>query len=214
MRTFAIGDIHGRFDLLCKALAHIESQPGPATVIFLGDYIDRGPQSAAVVEALMAGPKRDGDTWVCLRGNHEEMMLEVHQPGMRKDWWLDNGGEAALRSWGGSVPEGVMEWCRSLPITHETDNYFFVHAGVRPRYSLAEQKAEEMLWIRDPFLRHEGRFEKHIVHGHTPKKYDQGPVKSNRTNLDSGAFFTGILSVAEIELNDPSGPQRIVEISA
>ena len=213
MRTFAVGDIHGRFDCLSRALDEIERRATPARIIFLGDYIDRGPQSKEIVETLMRGPRRVGDEWICLKGNHECMMLETigeTSGDIRNlDWWLRNGGDATLASFGGVIPKPVLDWCEALPVSYASEHHFFVHAGVLPGVPLAEQVPREMLWIRDSFLDCTDAFEKHIVHGHTPQPYDHKLAAENRTNLDSGAYFTGRLSVGEFDLSKPGGPRSI-----
>src|SRR5882762_2760652 len=108
---YAIGDIHGRYDLMQKALREIARDSGDAaTVVFLGDYIDRGPQSREVVERLMRGPERAGDRWICLKGNHEQMACDGQEPGSRQWLWLDNGGDATLDSFGGEMPAAVLAW--------------------------------------------------------------------------------------------------------
>jgi len=207
--AWAIGDIHGRFDLLTKALAEIEARsPSPTRIVFLGDYIDRGPQSREVVETLMAGPKRAGDEWICLRGNHEQMMIDAYREPLNPGWWLGNGGETTVASFGGAIPEAVLSWCESLPICHETSTHFFVHAGIRPGLSLKLQEPEVMLWIRGPFLDDDTDHGKHIVHGHTPNR--QAELMPNRTNLDSGAFYYSVLTAARFDA--PGGPTSILEI--
>lgn len=213
MKAYAIGDIHGQYDLMRAALSDIETrQPSGALVIFLGDYIDRGPQSREVVETLMAGPKRGCDRWICLTGNHEDMMLQAHSNRSLWSWWIRNGGETALQSFGGKVPAQVRSWCAALPTFHETDHHFFVHAGVRPGRKLAEQDRDDMLWIRDLFLDFDGDHGKHIVHGHTPNR--QAQAFDNRTNLDSGAFFTGRLSIGRFDLSKPGPAESIFTVGA
>jgi serine/threonine protein phosphatase 1 len=103
---YAVGDIHGRYDLMQKALQEIARDGGQdaATVVFLGDYIDRGPQSREVIACLMQGPARPSNRWICLRGNHEQMAWDAYQAGSDPHLWLDNGGDATLRSFGGALP--------------------------------------------------------------------------------------------------------------
>lgn len=210
MRTFCIGDIHGRYDLLCFALDEIERRCGdtPARIIFLGDFIDRGPQSKDVLETLMKGPTREGDEWVCIKGNHEAMLLETHKNNLNPAWWLDNGGKATAKSFEGEIPGDVMDWMDGLPVTHETEHHFFVHAGVRPGVNLPDQDPDEMMWIRDLFLKHSEFFEKHIVHGHTPHPHDKSRFQKLdiRTNLDSGSFFSSKQMIAEFDLTKPGKP--------
>ena len=218
---YAIGDIHGRYDLLQKALQEIArdspdaANPGAnpgATIVFLGDYIDRGPQSREVVSCLMRGPRRDGDRWICLKGNHEQMAWDAHQPGGNRHFWLDNGGDATLDSFDGTMPAGVLAWFRDLPLSHGTEQHFFVHAGIMPGVPLEAQDDETLMWIRHRFLDDGRDHGKHIVHGHTPSYFAE--LKPNRTNLDSMAFQTGRLSVGRFDRGVKSGPTRLIEVMA
>lgn len=205
MKHFAIGDIHGRFDLLSAALEAIgDLEEQNARLVFLGDYIDRGPQSREVVEALMA--ISISDRVICLRGNHEELMVDgLCGDAMDRMHWLSNGGRAALASYGGDVPQAHLDWVRNRPVCYETDTHFFVHAGVRPGVPLDRQDPAEMVWIRGLFLDSRADFGKHVVHGHTP---DEEPeLRLNRTNLDTGAFHTGRLTVGVFE--GPGGPTEV-----
>ncbi|WP_300573545.1 metallophosphoesterase family protein [Phenylobacterium sp.] len=201
---YAIGDIHGRLDLLEAALAEIELRSQSATVVFLGDYVDRGPESRGVVELLMGGPRRPGDTFVCLKGNHEAMMVHCLAEEAMLGWWIGNGGGATLASYGGEVPPDHLAWIDGLPLMHREADRVFVHAGLMPGYGLDEQDEEAVLWIRDRFLRctpKDHDFGVHVVHGHTPA-WDGKPdpakpeLLPHRTNLDTAAFHTGVLTVA------------------
>jgi serine/threonine protein phosphatase 1 len=203
-RHYAIGDVHGRFDLLSRALDEIgDLEAQDARLVMLGDYVDRGPQSREVVDELM---RRSADERVvCLRGNHEEMMLSGLEDPAAALQWLFNGGEATLASYGGKPPPEHLAWLRSLPVAYETEHQFFVHAGVRPGLPLDAQKREEMLWIRKPFLDSDEDFGKHVVHGHTPARAPE--LRANRSNLDTGAFHTGTLTVAVFD--GPGGPAEV-----
>jgi serine/threonine protein phosphatase 1 len=210
---YAIGDIHGRFDLLTKALGAIaRDSAAPVTVVFLGDYIDRGPQSREVVERLMRGPERAVDHWICLKGNHEAMASEACNTGRNRSVWLDNGGDATLDSFAGRIPASVIDWFDRLPLRHETERHFFVHAGIMPGVPLDAQDDETMLWIRHRFLDDTRDHGKHIVHGHTPSYMAE--LKPNRTNLDSMAFSTGRLSIGRFDRHVKSGPTRLIEVTA
>ena len=206
---YAIGDIHGRFDLLRKALAAIERRAPDATIVFLGDYIDRGPDSNAVVETLMRGPQRPGDRWISLKGNHEAMACEASTGGNLR-LWLDNGGDATLKSFGGAVPSDVLAWFAALPVKFETEHHFFVHAGILPGVPLDRQSEETMLWIRHRFLDDLREHEKHIVHGHTP--FYEVELRPNRTNLDTMAFHTGRLSIGRFDRRRKQGPLEVIGI--
>jgi serine/threonine protein phosphatase 1 len=213
---YAIGDIHGRFDLLQKALREIARDSGGldattgTTVVFLGDYVDRGPQSREVVAQLMRGPERASDRWICLKGNHEQMAWDAYQPGGNRYLWLDNGGDATLDSFGGAMPTDVLDWFRDLPLRYETEQHFFVHAGIMPGVPLEAQDEATMLWIRYRFLDDARDHGKHIVHGHTPSYAAE--LRPNRTNLDSMAFHTGCLSVGRFDRHVKGGPSRLIEV--
>ncbi|MGB7404260.1 MAG: metallophosphoesterase family protein [Pacificimonas sp.] len=222
-RIYAIGDIHGRLDLLTALLDHIEtdigSYAGETTLVFLGDYIDRGPDSAGVVARLIVGPG-PGTDWVFLKGNHDDFivkLLEADEVSPRGfSAWLDQGGIDAMMSWGLSrsligsedreeviaalreaMPPAHIDFFTSLDLSYEVGDYMFVHAGVRPHVDLAEQKAADLLWIRDDFLTHRKPFAKHIVHGHTIATNPE--FMPNRTGIDTGAYATGTLTALVLE---------------
>lgn len=206
--TFAVGDIHGRLDLLDTALAliaeHADLRQRPEyRVVFLGDYIDRGPDSAAVVARLRDGADHSSVDWVCLKGNHED--LAVCPEGRER--WLRNGGDMTLASYEGQ--EGVLEldkaWMADLPVFLDDGERLFVHAGVDPRRALDEQEAPVLTWIRNRFLEaRRFKADRHVVHGHTPVwkgKPDLDEVErlAHRTNLDTGAYYTGVLAIGVFE---------------
>jgi serine/threonine protein phosphatase 1 len=203
-RHYAIGDVHGRFDLLTRALAEIgDLEAQDARLVMLGDYVDRGPQSREVIDELMR--RSADDRVVCLRGNHEEMMVAGLKDPDAAIQWLVNGGSATLASYGGKAPPEHVAWLRRLPVSYETEHQFFVHAGVRPGVPLDSQKPEEMVWIRRPFLDSDEDFGKHVVHGHTPAGDPE--LRPNRSNLDTGAFKSGTLTVGVFD--GPGGPVEV-----
>lgn len=220
-KLFAIGDIHGEFNLLRALMGAIEKTRESAdevfTVVFLGDYVDRGPHSRQVVEFLMAGPQ-NADQWICLKGNHEDLMA-VEGAGV----WMNNGGVQTLHSYSTeydyrAIPQEHLEWMRNLPTTAETEHHLFVHAGFMPGVPLHEQEEEALIWIRDRFLRAREDFVgwKHIVHGHTPshafKKVIEEPEFAGwRTNLDTGAFYTGVLTAGLFDRDKPGSPIGIIK---
>lgn len=219
MTTYAVPDIHGRFDLLEAALDWIHADsPAGGRVVFLGDYIDRGPQSREVIERLMAGPYVEGWEWVCLKGNHEDMMVEAIRHPMDADGWLINGGTQTLASYAMQSSTGAMsaahvDWCDKRPLIFDDGKRVFVHAAINPNRSVQDQSELILLWHR--FDRNEnvtfpGR---HVVHGHTP--YRDGPVLlPGRTNLDTYAVGTGRLIVAKFLPEVDGGPVLIHEIFA
>ena len=220
---YAVGDIHGQLDMLDSALARIEQDGGPdAKIVFLGDYTDRGPDSKGVIERLLQG-KDEGRNWVLLKGNHDRMFEWFMQDPPRHDHhmlvgyhWLHDrlGGLDTLASYGVTFPERTrlkdvhdmareavpdthVEFLRSLVLTHETDDLFFAHAGIRPGVPLADQDEEDLVWIRKSFHKAVAPHPKLIVHGHTP--VEQATHYGNRINLDSGAGYGHPLSAAVFE---------------
>jgi serine/threonine protein phosphatase 1 len=218
--TFAIGDIHGRLDLLDKAQGAIAAHAGEAQhqVICLGDYVDRGPDSKGVVETLME--LAAGSSWICLKGNHEDMMIEAlrGRGGLRH--WLFNGGGETLDSYGGegAVPAAHLSWLEALPLYYRDAQRLFVHAGVAPGVALEDQDPEAFLWIRDAFLAAPARaLPCHVVHGHTPQWRGKPDMRrperlAHRTNLDTGAVWTGILSVGVFDDGRAGGAVEVLAI--
>jgi serine/threonine protein phosphatase 1 len=221
VRVYAIGDIHGRADLLDRLHALIEADFASKTasivhIVYLGDYVDRGPDSSGVVERLAEGPK--GFVQVSLlRGNHEEMLLRFIEDSSVGPTWRQLGGLETLLSYGVDVARvlkengysGLSEQFReNLPLRHLTlfgqlepsitiGDYFFCHAGVRPGIPLEQQKQQDMLWIRDQFLDATEDFGKIVVHGHSP--VDHPVFRKNRINIDTGAYATGQLTCLVLE---------------
>jgi serine/threonine protein phosphatase 1 len=198
--TYAIGDVHGCHHLLLKLLQGIARHAAgrPHRLVFLGDYIDRGPDSAAVVATVRELEERSPATVTCLMGNHEAMMLTAAADPSAVPWWLANGGYATLRSFGaanvGELPAEVLDWASRLPTSWEDDRRCFVHAGLDPRRPLADQDDFDRLWIREPFLSADHDFGKHVVHGHTPLATASPDERRHRTNLDTAAVFGGALT--------------------
>jgi serine/threonine protein phosphatase 1 len=170
---YAIGDIHGSLDKLRRLMLHCEQDAGgrPMTFVFLGDYIDRGPQSCGVISFLIDLQSRCGDRVVLLKGNHEAMALGAIDGTGPVRVWLAQGGVATLKSYGNvspaELPRAHVDWMRTLRLSYDDDRRFFVHAGVDPRKPLAEQEAVDMLWIREPFLSDTRGYGRLVVHGHT-----------------------------------------------
>jgi serine/threonine protein phosphatase 1 len=227
-RTYAVGDIHGRLDLLRQAVDAISDHVGDGAfrVVFLGDYVDRGPDSRGVVEFLIDLQRR----WpvVCLKGNHEELMLQaLTEPGDRRlERWLEYGGEQTLDSYGlrgdgdlSAVPPEHLRWMAALPRTTGDQHRIYVHAGLMPGVPAHRQKDETCLWIRERFLlARPGEFEAHIVHGHTPVwegKPDpaEPELLEHRSNIDTCAFATGVLCVAVFDAETPGGPIELLKVN-
>jgi serine/threonine protein phosphatase 1 len=209
--TYAIGDIHGRHDLLQMLLRRIgeHAEGRRHTLVFLGDYIDRGPNSAEVVDTVRSLQARSEREVVCLKGNHEAMLLEVIGRPDLVPWWLDNGGDATLDSFGAAstrgIPADILDWLGSLPTSHEDEQRYYVHAGLMPGWRFKDQTEKNKIWIREPFLGMDYDFGKHVVHGHTPLPSARPEVRPFRTNLDTGAVFGGALT-AGIFTGEQGGP--------
>lgn len=196
MITFAIGDVHGCFDQLVIMMEKIreyseENDIKDSNLIFLGDYIDRGPKSKEVVDFLINLQETFPGKVICLRGNHEQMMLDHLRNGERGfSDWLDNGGRATLKSYDvgfvRDMPRAHLDWMLRLPYYHNDGLHFFVHAGVEPGKKPEDTSRDEMMWIRYEFLNSNYEWPQIIVHGHTP----MGPtIYPNRVNCDASCCF-------------------------
>jgi serine/threonine protein phosphatase 1 len=199
---YAIGDIHGSLqklrDLMTLCERHADGRP--ATFIFLGDYIDRGPDSRAVIEALIDLQSQRPDRVIALKGNHEAVAVEIIDGETEPASWLREGGAATLRSYHiddvRDLPHEHVAWLRALPLHYDDGKRFFVHAGIDPDKPLDAQSDHDLIWIREPFLsdaRDHGRL---IVHGHTPQSDGMPDFRGNRLNLDTGAVYGRALTAA------------------
>lgn len=220
-RIYAVGDIHGRFDLLQEIMArigehHASLKPTSSLhIIFLGDLIDRGPDSLKVLEYLHEAQRRLPGL-IVLQGNHEEVLLKVLDGDLRVfRHWLTYGGAQALESFGLAVPDpdgdldeslvqlrkalspALVSWIRRLPYTASSGDYFFCHAGVRPGVALKRQAREDLLWIRDDFLETDAHLGAVVVHGHTITP--EVDMRHNRIGIDTGAYLSGILTALYLE---------------
>jgi serine/threonine protein phosphatase 1 len=213
----AIGDVHGRLDLVDQLWPMIDaasrrSAARTRMLIFIGDYVDRGLQSAQLVERLLEG--FPGFTTVFLKGNHDETLLQFLADPAIGDVWRNFGGLETLRSYGVSHAAGKSwaqtrsEFLTVFPRSHEAffknlqlykavGDYLFVHAGVKPRVPLAEQREQDLLWIRDEFLTSTVNFGRVVVHGHTPANAPE--IRQNRIGIDTGAYMTGALTAVVLE---------------
>lgn len=217
--TFAIGDVHGCFDKMRSLLDACEmlADGRDAKFVFIGDYIDRGPASKQVLNFLIREQSRPDRRLLCLRGNHEEMLIRAaDQDRSNRDlmtWW-GNGGEQTLDSYGVDdpldLPARHLDWIRSLPLMESEPGRLYVHAGIRPGVPLPSQTQEDLLWIREPFLSSEDDHGVFVVHGHTPTRSDEPDLRHNRLNLDTGACFGGPLTAA-IFSSDEIGPMMFLK---
>lgn len=221
--VWAVGDIHGRFDLLLPLVEAMAadlhaSRADRKMVIFLGDYIDRGPDSRGVLRLLAGLSRSQGVEWRFLKGNHEQAMLEFLEDPSRGARWCEYGGDRALQSWGLRVPElahRTEAWARvaadlrhkltaqelgfleDLELSVTVGDYFFAHAGARPGLALDRQTSEDLLWIRETFLESRTGFEQVVVHGHTPTKAVHADHR--RIGIDTKAYDSGVLTALRLE---------------
>jgi len=218
--TYAIADLHGRADLLEEALASIEAHaPWPSKVVFLGDYIDRGPSSRQIIERLMGEPPA-GWTWICIKGNHEDMVRLVLRGQADLDWWIGNGGRQTLESYGHEpgeeldatiIPIAHRHWLYHLPTLHIDKHRVFVHAGVDPMVPLGQQDELTLLWRLYNDDDERGHGSRHVVHGH--HQFAHGPLlMKGRSNLDTYAWLTGRIVVAVFDDDVPGGPVDLIVI--
>ncbi|HZP08816.1 metallophosphoesterase family protein [Methyloceanibacter sp.] len=222
---YAVGDIHGRSDVLRQLLEAIAADAASATgverrtLVFLGDYVDRGPDSKGVIDMLLKElPERFDANF--LKGNHEALLLGFLYGATPLEHWLINGGEATMASYGVDVsgladsraseedwrsafrdalPAAHLAFFKRLELIFPAGDYLFVHAGLRPGVPLSAQREADLIWIREPFLDHTGSFGKIIVHGHTPAR--EPDTRSNRIGIDTGACFTGRLTALRLQGN-------------
>lgn len=212
---YSIGDVHGCVDKLAELVRRCSHDAAgrPMRYVFLGDYVDRGPNSRGVVQFLLDLQRSHPDRDVLLKGNHEDMMVAAADSEFFEDRWLDNGGIQTLESYGltsaAEIPNDHVNWLRRLPLYFDDGKRFFVHAGVNPDRPLDQQDEFDLLWIRKPFLTSDRDYGRLVVHGHTPLTSGQPDLRANRLNLDTGAFRGGPLTAAVFE-PDNIGPKRFI----
>ncbi|KXF76628.1 serine/threonine protein phosphatase [Paramesorhizobium deserti] len=218
--AYAVGDVHGCYDQLMTLeriiTADARRLPGPKLIVMLGDYVDRGPDSAQIVEHLLGSPPQ-GFHRICLMGNHEMAMLDYLDGHLSLEQWLQMGAAPTLLSYGvdvdhmrqvyrssqelddvirSAIPGKHKEFLRSLPIIIDAAPFLFVHAGIRPGIPLDEQKDEDLVFIRSEFLSNAHLLKQWVVHGHTPVE-KAGP-EGRRINIDTGAYYSGRLSALRL----------------
>ncbi len=214
--VYAIGDVHGRIDLLEEAeekIADLTARKGRGLVVLLGDYVDRGPNSKAVLERLTSPPNGNFER-VCLCGNHDDVMAKFCASPLQNLNWLQFGGGETLRSYGidisqykldaanepelveqltASIPQKHLDFLADAPVALEMGKLLFVHAGIAPGIALEDQRDRDLMWIRQPFIADGPKLDINVVHGHTP--FDEVDIGPNRVGIDTGAYATGKLSV-------------------
>jgi serine/threonine protein phosphatase 1 len=204
-RLFAIGDLHGCVDELNVLLDHL-APAADDTLVFLGDYIDRGPTPKGVIDRLLR-LRREGTPCIFLKGNHEDMFLDfLGLGGSYGEAFLYNGGAATLRSYGleggegpevaRRMPEEHIAFLRALETYHRAGDFLFVHAGIRPGRTLEQQSAEDLIWIREEFTQHPHELDCTVLYGHTPYRevFRDLPYK---VGLDTGLVYRNKLSCLE-----------------
>ena len=206
-RLYAVGDIHGCIDELDAMLEVIAPEPGDK-VVFLGDYVDRGPSPKGVIDRLIELRASGRCTTVFLRGNHEDMFLGfLGEQGRHGDVFLFNGGRATLGSYGlpvwvsgeearAKLPAAHLDFLRSLEFHHLVEPYLFVHAGISPLRGLEAQEEEDLLWIREEFVRNPHRLPYTVVFGHTPQREVLWHLPF-KIGLDTGCVYGNKLSAID-----------------
>jgi serine/threonine protein phosphatase 1 len=204
-KIFAIGDIHGCMGKLRTLIQNINADPENDIIVFIGDYIDRGSAAREVVDYVI-GLTAEYKNVVCLLGNHEYMFLR-YLDGLDEEMYLSNGGSVTLFAYAVSLSETPQERKAKIPRDHlkffesllphyETDNYLFVHAGLKPGLILSRQTIHDLLWVRHEFIDTDYDFGKMIVFGHTPLSYPL--IMPNKIGIDTGAAFGGKLTCVEL----------------
>jgi len=205
-KIFAIGDIHGCLSKLNRIMGKLDIHPEGDTLVFIGDYIDRGPEPRGVIGTILDIRKNFRNV-VCLMGNHEQMFLNYYTEHRDEELFMRNGGMCTLSSYGLSgsggkespaVPESHMEFLTTLQTYHETEDYIFVHAGLRPGIPPERQDSDDLLWIRYEFISSPYDFGKVVVFGHTPLSYSTPLIDKNKIGIDTGAVFGGKLTCIEL----------------
>jgi serine/threonine protein phosphatase 1 len=229
--VYAIGDVHGRLDLLAEMHAQIAAdimrvRPFDWRIVHLGDYVDRGPDSRGVIEFLVRQTAADGRI-ISLAGNHDIGFLDFLAEPQPDELFATNGGDETARSYGveldfadmigflksaralaAAVPRSHRDFLRGLERCATFGDFFFCHAGIRPGVALDAQDPLDLIWIRGDFHRHQELFPKVVVHGHTP--VSEPEICANRVNLDTGAFASGRLSALVIDRQE----KRLLTVEA
>ena len=201
--TYAVGDVHGCAQLLQDLMEKIEIHANGRSyeLVFLGDYIDKGPDTAATLDIVMRlSAATSTGRVICLKGNHEADLLASLDDDRALRKWLGMGGARVLEEYGASspdrLPKEVLAWLSRLTMFHEDAHRYFVHAGLDPAFPRERQTDRARLTMRGDFLAHEHDFGRHIIHGHTPQLSGKPDRRRFRTNIDTAAFITGALTAA------------------
>jgi serine/threonine protein phosphatase 1 len=205
-KIFAIGDIHGCMLKLDNLMEKLHVNAREDTLVFIGDYVDRGPDSKGVIDSILE-IRQVINNVVCLQGNHEQMFLNYYYEHRDEELFMHNGGLRTLISYGFmsegrsenfNVPEHHLQFFSALRPFYETDHYIFVHAGLRPGIPLEQQDMDDLLWIRYDFINSPFDFGKTVIFGHTPISYHTPHIEKNKIGIDTGAVFGGRLTCLEL----------------
>jgi len=196
-RIFAIGDIHGCFEKIRTLMERLPVDFAQDKLVFLGDYVDRGPDSRGVLDLMIRIQQENPTSTIFLKGNHEAMFLDYLENGPLKNSFLKFGGEETIRSYGiaGSsidIPDDHLTFIKGLRPLYVTEKFCFVHAGLLPDVPLEKQKEEDILWIRFNFIKSDYDWGKRIIFGHTP--FDTPLIEKNKIGIDTGAVYGGRLT--------------------
>jgi serine/threonine protein phosphatase 1 len=202
---YAIGDIHGCLDHLKQLLDEVQPDLTRDRLLFVGDYIDRGPDSKGVVDYILdLRQQYPPENLICLKGNHEAMLLDFLQ-GKEVNFFLVNGGQSTIEGYWGSgwerrrkleLPPEHENFYRELRLTYETPDYIFVHGGLLPGAPLEKQQEEDLLWIRGEFITSQEDFGRRVIFGHTP--FRQPLVMPNKIGIDTGAVYGNFLTCLKL----------------
>ncbi len=222
-RIYAIGDIHGRADLLAQLDRQIGEDAASAppgmkkTIVYLGDYVDRGLDSKGVIDHFLTAPM-EGFESIHLKGNHEDILLCFLEDISIGPGWFDIGGDATVLSYGVRIPAGLssaqrfehvwkefrtrfppnhLRFLSDLQLMHQAGDYVFVHAGIKPGVLLEQQRSHDLMWIRGEFLNSKQDLGKVVVHGHCPT--EQPDIQTHRIGIDTGAFASNVLTCIVLE---------------
>lgn len=232
MLTYAIGDIHGYHKPLLKLLGMIKQDADgqPYRLVFVGDYVDRGPESYRVVQLVKDLTEGAPENNIAIRGNHEQMMLEAMTHLKTDDdqvilenqrvigLWLYNGGQETLDDYLTHSPREIdrhLAWLERLPTKFETEYHFFCHGGIRNDLPLDQQTDAMLMWARDWWCNRIGgqpiSHPKHIVYGHTPTRNGMPRTYPDSTGVDTGVFFCGRLTAARFDTSKPGDPESFLQ---
>ncbi len=196
-RIFAIGDIHGCHDRIVALMEKLPVDYLEDRVVFLGDYVDRGPESRKVMELMLNLGRRHPASFIFLKGNHEAMFLDYLEDGPMAESFLKFGGLETLKSYGeeylrADIPRDHLEFLKGLKTMFVTEKFCFVHAGLKPGIPLEKQVEEDLLWIRFEFIRSDYDWGRRVIFGHTP--FGTPLIERNKIGIDTGAVYGGRLT--------------------